>query len=857
MAMNSSYKIEITPLEEIRPTENYSVEHAENLCDEISMTMTWSHPIFVDAHLNALMDGHHRFHAAKMLNLKAVPAIRLSYNDPAVHLASWRPDMTFTPEIIWDICKSGNLLPIKSTRHIISAQMPLCRVPIEYLREEARFGETVPPAGPYPTRPQMLSAVYHELGVRMNIRTISASDLDLVTPEVLVPHTHLRRTLEMDPSMASLLHGAPFRIALGQQNDYPFRLRTSDLLRLPPSLLASPLALSAAARWGMEGAFALKAGAVDHEMLVGLLRHGAALIQSLPSVDRSLLLNGLPDDTASELVGSHLTKPSNALLSWIADLLGLKFNGYPADQAEVRPLELEMPVEEILVSNGDGRIAVNPASGKNRYGTTPRPRPEAVHFSSSTASSISDYGFLYCDLLRHDLANHIRTTKKDVRKCRAELSDALIHEIRALLGLATADCDGIIAPSGTDTELLAVLASRAARPEDKLVNILISPEETGRGVRLAGAGRYFDETSATGRVLAWGEKVWPEADIDIEEILIRDGDGNLIASDELDAQFLATGRAALESGKRVLAHVLIGSKTGLSGPSEHTVDKLVSMAPDRVDIVVDACQMRSDFDQLGRYVKKGWMLQVSGSKSLTGPPFSGALLLPLAMRERLEGVKSLIKPEICYVEDWSEWWAGRFEPSEDVPQFGSCFRWVPALLEARLLREVPQALRKNALNRFKEEVGLRLRDSELLQTLKKETTDGNEPADAEFVRDSIISFQVFGRNWDGKLSALNESSCRRIFELLNRDARNLLPELSPALQSVLGQEFHIGQPVELGRGKNARTVLRLVVGMRFFNIIAHAGVGSIKAALESEISDLLRAIDKLELLADNWWKIAE
>ena len=49
-------------------------------------------------------------------------------------------------------------------------------------------------------------------------------------------------------------------------------------------------------------------------------------------------------------------------------------------------------------------------------------------------------------------------------------------------------------------------------------------------------------------------------------------------------------------------------------------------------------------------------------------------------------------------------------------------------------------------------------------------------------------------------------------------------------------------------------MLRLVIGMRFFNIIGHAGPGGVAAALESESSDLLRAIDKLEHLAENWWR---
>jgi hypothetical protein len=34
--------------------------------------------------------------------------------------------------------------------------------------------------------------------------------------------------------------------------------------------------------------------------------------------------------------------------------------------------------------------------------------------------------------------------------------------------------------------------------------------------------------------------------------------------------------------------------------------------------------------------------------------------------------------------------------------------------------------------------------------------------------------------------------------------------------------------------------------------VAHAGPGSVEAALESEIADAIRALEKLELLAQMW-----
>ncbi|MGA8380343.1 MAG: hypothetical protein WB710_04345, partial [Stellaceae bacterium] len=68
---------------------------------------------------------------------------------------------------------------------------------------------------------------------------------------------------------------------------------------------------------------------------------------------------------------------------------------------------------------------------------------------------------------------------------------------------------------------------------------------------------------------------------------------------------------------------------------------------------------------------------------------------------------------------------------------------------------------------------------------------------------------------------------------------------------------HIGQPVTLAIGADRRelSILRLVVGARFFTIVGYAGAGAVEAALESEISDAIRAIEKLELVAMRWPEI--
>ena len=718
---------------------------------------------------------------------------------------------------------------------------------------EAAFGESavISSALTHRSRAQILIEDYYAFGASMGMRTFSGCNLDSKTSETLVPHPHLRRTLQADPAMAALLPGAPCRIALGWQEDLPFRLKTPDLLLLPPSLLDSPSAISAAARWGMEAAFARQAGWVGAQRLAALLRHGRSLMERLEPGNR-IFLDMQPRGIAAELLGCSLKRPSARLLAWMARLVGLDPKAVDLAAEPLSPLPFEEPVEDILVSNGDSRIRVDPRTGRNKYGTTLRPRPEAVHFSSSTASSISDYGFLYCDVLRRDLLGHVLENGLDAQAARAQLSDAVVRELCNLCGLDADAADGIVAPSGTDTEVLAVLMARAAAPDRPLINILIAPEETGRGVKLAATGCYFDEESATGAPIEKGAQIWPGAQIAHVEIGVRDAAGERVPLEELDARFLAAGRAALDQGARVLAHALIGSKTGLSGPSDAAIESLRTLAPDRVDVVVDACQMRVSHSRLGACVRRGWMVQVSGSKSLTGPPFSGGLLLPRTMRDRVDVVPSLMQPGIGYPEDWSVWWSARMGSSSAPPAFGGPFRWLPALLEAKLLRRVPDTLRTQMLERFRAEVTERLTRNPSFMVLPREEADAGSYSD-QMAKHSIISFQVLGRLWDGSRTALNEAGCRHIFELLNQDARQLIPAASRTERALLKQEFHIGQPVALGTGADSRTVLRLVIGMRFFNIVGHAGPGGLVAALESEISDLIRALDKLEILANHWW----
>src|SRR5690242_11601870 len=61
---------------------------------------------------------------------------------------------------------------------------------------------------------------------------------------------------------------------------------------------------------------------------------------------------------------------------------------------------------QLLTAGGDSRLRVDPATGLNAYGCSPSPRPWAITFASTTATSISDHAFAA------------------VERCRARILDA-------------------------------------------------------------------------------------------------------------------------------------------------------------------------------------------------------------------------------------------------------------------------------------------------------------------------------------------------------------------------------------------------------------------------------------------------
>jgi hypothetical protein len=105
----------LLPLDAIRPTEEILPERVAEVVAMIRTRDAWTQPIAVETSSLALLDGHHRLAAARILGFARVPVRLFDYRE--VELTSWRPDYAPTPAEVIARARSGQLYPHKTTRH--------------------------------------------------------------------------------------------------------------------------------------------------------------------------------------------------------------------------------------------------------------------------------------------------------------------------------------------------------------------------------------------------------------------------------------------------------------------------------------------------------------------------------------------------------------------------------------------------------------------------------------------------------------------------------------------------------------------------------------------------------------------
>jgi hypothetical protein len=446
--------------------------------------------------------------------------------------------------------------------------------------------------------------------------------------------------------------------------------------------------------------------------------------------------------------------------------------------------------EALLVSGGDARIALDSSGGLNKYGCQPYPDAELLAFGSSTASVISQPGFAAVSRLR----------KRWLDEGDAfELAREMQHiRVELLSDVADLGARLVFATSGTDAHFMA--AQYAAR-ETQLTVVMVEEAETGSGVAAALSASFKERGGKAAGV------------INVVPLRLTDGMPRPAADIDADVSMLVADAAA--SGRHVLLVMVDQSKTGMIAPTPACVLALHRRHPGHVDVLVDACQFRISKPTLRAYLEQGFMVAITGSKFITGPSFSAALLLPAQFEQRLEVSGGI----------------------------GLLLRWEAALVEYRRFRNLPQSCVVDFLQGFGQAVQQRLASDPRFEPLAVPPLDRSpliEMPSWDHLP-SIFPFLLYRAAPDSCASRvpLSREETLQVYCQLQVDMSGDVKDRIAALRC------QFGQPVACGvRGGIAVSALRLCLSARLISDAAG------KKGISGVIDDALAALDKTAWLVD-------
>lgn len=499
------------------------------------------------------------------------------------------------------------------------------------------------------------------------------------------------------------------------------------------------------------------------------------------------------------------------------------------------------PLDDLLGGGGDSRLSIDPARGVNEYGCQLAPCPDILSFASSTATSISERAYARAGRARDRMMQS--AIADGIEAAFDARVEAMRDELKACLELSPDQAEMVFSPSGTDAQLQALFLTRALLGP-ALTTIVVAADQTGSGTEHTARGHHFNAVTANGDRVRKGEPIAGLAQ-SVENVAIGlfAENGEFRDEAETDSAVLRAVEAAIASGSAVLLQIMDASKLGWRAPSDRCLDDISARWPDRVQIVVDACQMRLGRPRLRKYLDRGYLVLVTGSKFFTGPAFSGALLVPASLAARVDGIAEIAPGLRDYFSrsDWPKRWANlrsRFPVREN---FGQWLRWEAALEEIRAYHRVPAGFRRSALTTFGKGVERIIASAPSLELLPpQQRLDGAGLDDEELAQPTIFPFVLRQGGW-----ALPLADCRKIYRALARDAAGT----TAGDPDIAARRCLIGQPVALGRGsQNPVAALRISAGARLVTETWSADEDAARRNLQRQLADVDAIVAKIEWL---------
>ncbi|MCL5130051.1 hypothetical protein [Algibacter sp. L4_22] len=510
---------------------------------------------------------------------------------------------------------------------------------------------------------------------------------------------------------------------------------------------------------------------------------------------------------------------------------------------------LAKPTEYLLMDGGDLRLNIDEINLLNKYGCRPFPRPDAFTFASSTASSVSNFAFDKTDKVRSILIRN--SLKNGFRNATIEFSELLKNNLKKIFKLND-ECQIIFSPSGTDSALQIAAITQIISNKD-ITHVLVASDETGSGVPAALKGCHFENTTALNHPVKKGDRIEGFRDIDLIKVPFRDEKGVLKSSSQLDEEVFNAISKTNELGRHVVLHTMDQSKLGYQSPSDELIQRLNTFNNLSMQVIVDAAQLRLDPTDIKNYLSKGYIVTITGSKYFTGPPYSGALILPKNVSKVIDSLKDTLPKgltEYYHHSDWPTSWCCSNDLSSGY-NYGSYMRWNAAIVEMDRYFKTPILYRNMGIEMFCDFVDESIKEASFLEPTYSDETKTNSYNSKEFgIRNirTIYPFFILRNN-----KALSIDQVKKVYTLLNSDLSDQFQGSPLEIIRLAGQKCHIGQAVNVKYSNDIESaILRISLGARVISESwVNRDISLYFRNIELQMNQITVIIKKIELILNN------
>ena len=486
---------------------------------------------------------------------------------------------------------------------------------------------------------------------------------------------------------------------------------------------------------------------------------------------------------------------------------------------------------QIMSYGGDDRILLDTKKNLNKYNTAPFFTQNKILRSSCTSINPSLKSFLKAEALYEEFKDAAARGDEIIFFC--EKFRAIRKELRKILAINGSEYFMILTPSGTDSEIYLTISAlqkhvRMYKTWDDLprvLNILTSEGEIGEASSLAAALKYPGKFTPIGtKEVCKGDTIlgFDDNAIDVLTFRCRDICGLPVSKEKLESNIHEAIKKAIQKKQKIILHQVYFSKTGMKNPDSDFIEKMSNRYKD-IDIVVDACQFRCSKEEIQVFLRKGYIVLLTGSKFMSGPPFSGLIIFPekalspaVLENHFLQHCSDYFTP--YEFDDKLTSWRSQLNNNSNL---GLLLRWTAAMVNIQSYYKIETNLIKHILQYWVCGIKNLINSSEYLQTFDL----GTDPYEH-----GIVSFICVDPVLKQKLTI---EKLRNLYQKLSLD------------------ECIIGQPVSVAQDYG---VLRICMGasliLEIFDdyCLTDQSQKSLSRIIQDKLSEDKIIINKLDLI---------